>query len=169
MTVRLALSNLASFALQVTVLVAAGAALARAFRLDEPSAMLVYWRTLLLACLMLPLCQPWNIVIAPALSTTTIVTAGSAASSAGDSVAAASRSEAWPIGDLVLIGLAAGIAARALWLAIGAYSLRRLRRDASPLDPLPASVRHAQERIVPEGPQGRARHHDPGPLTGSHR
>ena len=37
----------------------------------------------------------------------------------------------------------AGIAARLIWLAIGAYGLRRLRRRASPLDPLPESVRRA--------------------------
>ena len=55
MTARLLLTNIAAFALQVTVLVAAGAALARAFRIDEPRAMLAYWRTLLLACLILPL------------------------------------------------------------------------------------------------------------------
>ena len=47
MTARMLLSNIASFALQITVLVAAGAALARVFRLDEPRAMLAYWRTLL--------------------------------------------------------------------------------------------------------------------------
>ena len=46
-----------------------------------------------------------------------------------------------------MIGLATGIAVRALWLTIGAYGLRRLRREASPLEPLPESVRHAQERI----------------------
>ena len=68
MTTRMVLANIASFGLQVTVLVAAGAALARAFRIDEPRAMLAYWRTLLLACLLLPLCQPWNIVVPPALA-----------------------------------------------------------------------------------------------------
>jgi len=147
MTARMVLANIASFGLQVTVLVAAGAALARAFRIDEPRAMLAYWRTLLLACLVLPLCQPWNTVIPPALAATTIVTPGMAVAPAGALVPAPPRSVAWPIGDLVLIVLAAGIAARALWLTIGAYGLRRLRRDASPLDPLPESVRHAQERI----------------------
>jgi bla regulator protein BlaR1 len=148
MTTRLVLSNIASFGLQVTVLVAAGAALARAFRIDEPRAMLAYWQTLLLACLVLPLCQPWNTVIPPALATPTITATGSAPASAGAVAAVESRSVViWPIADLVLIGLAAGIAARALWLTIGAYGLRRLRRDASPLDPLPESVRNAVERI----------------------
>jgi beta-lactamase regulating signal transducer with metallopeptidase domain len=142
------LANIVSFGLQVTVVVAAGAALARAFRIDEPRAMLAYWRTLLLACLLLPICQPWNIVIPPSLTTTTtIVTTEGAPAPAGPVSAVAPRAVAWPITDFVVIGLAAGIALRTLWLAIGAYGLRRLRRDASPLEPLPESVRHAQERI----------------------
>jgi TonB family protein len=147
MTARLVLSNVASFALQVTVLVAAGAALARAFRIDEPRAMLGYWRALLLACLLLPLLQPWHLAVPPALASPALATASPAEAPAGARVPTASRSAARSIGDLVLIGLAAGIAARVLWLAIGAYGLRRLRRDASPLDPLPDSVREAQERI----------------------
>jgi beta-lactamase regulating signal transducer with metallopeptidase domain len=146
MTARMVLSNIASFGLQVTVLVAAGAALARAFRIDEPRAMLAYWRTLLLACLMLPLCQPWNAVIPPALERATMVTPVSAPAPAV-ALQGVSRSVAWAIGDLVLIGLAAGIAAWAFWLTLGAYGLRRLRRDAAPLDPLPESVRRAQDRI----------------------
>ena len=55
--------------MQVTVIVAAGALLLRAFRIDAPGAILAYWRTLLLACLMLPLCQPWNKVALPATTT----------------------------------------------------------------------------------------------------
>jgi TonB family protein len=147
MTARLMLSNIASFALQVTVLVAAGAALARAFRIDEPRAMLAYWRTLLLACLLLPFCQPWHIVVPPALPSEPGTTPGGGLALAALPVQTASQSAAWSIGDLVLIGLATGIAARALWLTIGAYGLRRLRRDASPLAPLPDSVVLAQERI----------------------
>ena len=148
MTTRIVLANIAALGLQITVLVAAGAALARAFRIDEPKPMLVYWRTLLLACLVLPFCQPWNMVIPPALSApTTIVTSGGAASATGALAPASVRFTAWPITELILIALAAGIAARTLWLTIGAYGLRQLRRGAAPLDPLPESVRRAQERI----------------------
>jgi bla regulator protein BlaR1 len=146
MTARMVLANIVSFGLQITVLVAAGAALARVFRIDEPRAMLAYWRTLLLACLLLPLCQPWNTVMPPVLTTTT-VTPVSGAAPAGALAPVSPRSVTWPTASLVLIALGAGIAARALWLTIGACGLRRLRRDASPLDPLPESVRHAQERI----------------------
>ena len=66
---------------------------------------------------------------------------------AGAAIASGARSVTWPTGDLVLVVLAAGIAAAALWLAIGAYGLRRLRRTASLVDPLPDGIRQAQERI----------------------
>jgi TonB family protein len=148
MTARMMVANIASFGLQVTVLVAVGAALARAFRLDGSRAMLAYWRTLLFACLVLPFCQPWNTVVPPSLAAAqTVVTAGTTAAAAEPLVPAAPRSVAWPISDLVLIALAAGIAARGLWLTIGAFGLRRLRLEASPFDPLPESVRDAQDRM----------------------
>ena len=60
MTADIWLRNLAAFAAQAGVLVLAGGLLARAFQVDEPRASLAYWRTLLLACLVLPLCQPWK-------------------------------------------------------------------------------------------------------------
>ena len=131
------------------MLVAAGAVLARVFRMDEPRAMLAYWRTLLFACLLLPFAQPWSVVVPPALTPAAKVVASEEAIEANAELPTpgARRSPVRPIGDLVLIVLAAGIAVRAVWLTIGAYGLRRLRRDASPLDPLPESVGRAQERI----------------------
>ena len=59
--------NLGAFAAQAGLLVLAGGLLARAFRFDEPRASLAYWRTLLLACLVLPLCQPWKAASSPAI------------------------------------------------------------------------------------------------------
>ena len=146
MTARMALANILSFAVQVAVLVGAGAALARAFRIDEPRALLAYWRALLVACLLLPVLQPWKVVVPPALKTTVeMVEAG--VETIAVPVPSTSASTRRPPGDLVLIALAAGVGARALWLTIGGFGLRRLRRDASPLEPLPDSVRRAQERI----------------------
>ncbi len=146
MNARMALANILSFAMQVAVVVAAGAALARALRIDEPRAMLAYWRALLLACLLLPLLQPWNIVVPPSLRSTPTEIVETAVVTTAVTVSEAPRSTARPFGELVLTALAAGIAVRALWLLIGAFGLRRLRREALPFDPLPAGVRHAQER-----------------------
>jgi TonB family protein len=150
MTARMLLANIASYALQITVLVAAGAALARAFRLDQPRAMLAYWRTLLVACLVLPLCQPWNIVIPAVLSGTpaaVVSSTGAAPVPSGPSMPLRPLPILWPLVDVALFLLAAGAGARALWLTMGAWGLRRLRRGAVPLDPLPESIRHAQERL----------------------
>jgi TonB family protein len=47
-----------------------------------------------------------------------------------------------------LIVIVSGIAIRALWLTTGAFALRRLRTSAIPLEPIPASIRRAQERIA---------------------
>ena len=100
MNARMALANILSFAMQVAVVVAAGAALARALRIDEPRAMLAYWRALLLACLLLPLLQPWNIVVPPSLRSTpteivetAVVTTAVTASEAPDP--RRDRSENW--------------------------------------------------------------------------
>ena len=143
----MALANIVAYGLQVTVLVAAAAALARAFRIEEPRALLAYWRTLLLVCLVFPLCQPWKTVTPPARESAVVVTTARAVALSGGVAPPASGPVTWPIGDLVLIVFAAGVAGRALWLTIGACALRRLRRDASPLAPLPDAVRHAQERL----------------------
>jgi TonB family protein len=146
MTARLLFANVAAFGLQVTVLVAAGAALARAFRIDEPRAMLGYWRLLLAACLMLPFCQPWDVAIPPALVSMN-VDAPASLTAVESTVHLPAPSTVWPLRDVTLAVLAAGIAARGLWLAIGACRLRRLRREALPLEPLPERLRRAQEQI----------------------
>ena len=59
MTTSIWLRDVLAYGLQLAVIVGAGAALALAFRIREPKVMLAYWRTLLVACLLLPLCQPW--------------------------------------------------------------------------------------------------------------
>ena len=74
MTGPMLLSNLAALAVQMTVLVAAAALLARAFCIESPKALLGYWRTLLLACLLLPLAQPWNVVPTSTLSAAAVLT-----------------------------------------------------------------------------------------------
>ena len=122
MTAHISPANIASFGMQITVIVGAGALLLRAFRVDAPGAILAYWRALLLACLMLPLCQPWNRVTLPA-GTTAVATVSSTLPTAGVTAATQSLPRGWQGGELLLLVLAAGIAVRVLWLAIGAYRL----------------------------------------------
>jgi TonB family protein len=148
MNAQLALVNIGAFAMQVTVLVVAGALLARLFRLDAPRVLLAYWRGLLLACLLLPLCQPWISVSAPVLTSTTIATRTDEAGPSAVLTAVGNRPfPARSNGELALFALASGVVVRLLWLAIGAYGLCRLRRKSVPLDPLPASLVRAQDRV----------------------
>jgi TonB family protein len=136
--------DLLSYSLQLSLIIGAGAALAFAFRIREPRITLACWRTLLVACLLLPLCQPW-------LTTGSTIVTMSILPVAGEDVVqlspAAAPAAAWPIASLSLAALAAGIAIRALWLTVGAWTLGRLRRTASPLVPPPAAFSEAEARI----------------------
>ena len=107
--------------------------------------MLAYWRTLLVACLLLPVCQPWLEIPVPAMESSLLL-AGDARS-APEAPAGSVRHAAWSLESLVLVALVTGVALRALWLAMGAWTLGRLRRTATPLVPLPAAFSQAEERL----------------------
>lgn len=164
MTAQIAAVNLASFAMQVAVIVAVGAGLVRVFRIDAPKAMLAYWRALLAACLLLPFCQPWNSVELPSPPA---VTATVATHTTAAPAPVAEPQPSRPVrsaGEMALLVLGAGIAIRVLWLLAGAYGLWRLRRRAAPLEPLPERIHLAQDRL---GVQARfyVTTLVPGPLT----
>ena len=110
------LANLASYSAQVAIIVAIGALLPVALRLDAPAVRYDYWRVLTLLCLVLPWAQGRAVRPAPAASlaagtvttvvgacaagaTTTragggvsaVTTTGAAASAAGGSASASRR------------------------------------------------------------------------------
>jgi D-alanyl-D-alanine endopeptidase (penicillin-binding protein 7) len=138
--------NIAAFALQVLVIVGAGALLLRAFRVDAPRAVLAYWRILLLACLTLPFIQPWTIVEVPVTSAT-VETVGNVSAPSEAPVTTDPPAAARQPGEWLVFVLALGIAARLIWLAIGACGLWRLRRHAVPLEALPDPINRARARI----------------------
>jgi TonB family protein len=147
MTAEMWLRNLAAFSMQAGLLVLAGGVLARAFRVEEPRASLAYWRTLLLACLALPFCQTWKPARAVAVEAVHVLPDADTLTRAASGLQAASV-WAWPsLDQIVLIVAVGGIAARAVWLALGAWALGRIRREASALDPLPETIRQAQARV----------------------
>ena len=78
MTASMWLRNLAAFGMQAGLLVLAGAALARAFRIQTPRAALAYGRTLLLACVLLPFCQPWQTMAVAPIEHAALTAAGAA-------------------------------------------------------------------------------------------
>jgi TonB family protein len=124
-------ANLAAWFAQVAVLVAICAGLPRLLGLRSPIAHYAFWRTLLAVCLALPLVQPWRthvleFVPAPVQGASAPVALAQAAPS--PPMAAASAIDwAQAAGTIVIVG----IAARLLWLALGAIRLRSMRRRAS--------------------------------------
>jgi beta-lactamase regulating signal transducer with metallopeptidase domain len=146
MTPPLSPVNVAAFAVQVLVLVAAGALLLHAFRIDAPRAVLAYWRVLLLACLTLPFIQPWTIVEVP-VTTAALETTPTVRSLSETLVPTEPRGAAWQPGETLLLVLALGIAARLIWLAIGIAGLWRLRRHSVALEPLPDAITSARARV----------------------
>ncbi|MET1083956.1 MAG: M56 family metallopeptidase, partial [Burkholderiales bacterium] len=147
MTASIWLRDVFSYGLQLTLIIATGAALAIAFRLREPRVTLAYWRTLLTACLVLPLCQPWLTAETLVAGTTLVLPGEAAAGKAQEVPLTVVTSAPWPLASLVLMVLATGIAMRLLWLGLGVWTLARLRRTAAPFVPLPDAFSRAEERI----------------------
>ena len=145
MMTSIVLRDILSYSVQLAMLIGAAAALAIAFRIREPRVTLACWRTLLVACLLLPLCQPWLTTGTTAAPTSILPAAGTTV--AGELSPAVASPTPWPLASLVLLMLGAGVAIRALWLTMGAWTLGRLRRTASPLVPPPAAFSKAEARI----------------------
>ena len=148
MTTALWLENISAFALQLAAVIGAGLLLSLAVKVGRPRAALIYWRVVLMACLLLPLAQPWT--AAKAELQVPVVSTGSEARDAEWKVTPQTverRAKAWTTTELVLLALVAGIAGRGLWLALGAVSLVRLRRTATPMDPVPSVFADAQSRL----------------------
>src|SRR5262245_35122360 len=110
------LHNLVSYSLQIFLMVMAGTILIGLFRPRISGATLAYWQILLLACLILPLCQPWRASGNPSSGATgAILFSAQPARPSGEAPPVAPRSRTWPIQELVLLGVAGGIMGRSLW------------------------------------------------------
>jgi TonB family protein len=145
MNAELWLRDLGFYGVQIALLVGAGAALARAFHLHGTRAALIYWRAMLLACLLLPACQRWQPAAIPA-AVAPAASVGFAPMTAAPASPVLER--AGPSGsELALAALLAGAVLRGLWLAIGAVNLAVLRRTAMRLEPLPDFALEAQQRL----------------------
>ena len=141
------LANLGAWSAQVAALVAVAAVVAAGLRLTLPRARLALWQALLVACLALPLVQPW--LPAPVTS----MSAG-AFGARLDAVPAADTTPApnepvaptrsgLPLGQALAAVLVLGALARLGWLGLGFVRLARLRRTAVPLGRVPASIDRA--------------------------
>ncbi|HEV2421979.1 MAG TPA: TonB family protein [Candidatus Acidoferrales bacterium] len=120
------------WSLQVAVLAVAAALLVKILRIHEPRALLVCWRMLIGASLLLPFVEPWKrqeaFAFAPAGPDISIVPTTAVASPTVSH---------WQIPSLVTIAeilaavMAAGIAVRFVMLALGLMKMRQLRRKSA--------------------------------------
>lgn len=123
MTIRI-WTNIIAYALQIGLLVGVGAVLPSLMKIHIPRARLLYWQTLLVACLALPWLRPWHSEVI-AVSSAPLVSVHSAPQV---TVKAATSFE-WPSpAKIALLLLLAGIAIRLITLALGFLKLRRYRR-----------------------------------------
>ncbi len=135
------LGNLTAWSAQAAALIAAGGLAAWAFRVRVPRIRLVYWQTLLALCLLLPAVEPWRSNGDSNIEFTTMA-ARPVAPNHG-------RTHFPPWRQSLLLLLASGCGARALWLAVGFRKLRRWRRDARAFSPLPPRLDLLRASVAP--------------------
>ena len=133
MSLPLWFGDLLFWSAQAAVLALAAAFFVRILRIREPRALLVCWRTLLGASLLLPLVEPWQrlppvpvaTAVAPDISISTVMPAASTAVSHRHLPSLA------VIAEILGAVIAAGIAVRFVMLGLGLLKLRQLRRESS--------------------------------------
>jgi TonB family protein len=136
--------NLATYCLQVGLLIGLAAFVPTILRLRMPRAKLAYWHILLAACLILPLVHPWQQEAAAGdVQITSVIVAV-------QSSASASRQIPWTL--VGLMALAGGILGRLIWLVTGFWRLRMFRRRSRPLEAAP--VEDAVEFRISEDVSG---------------
>jgi TonB family protein len=126
MTGEQAAVNLFSYSLQIGVLVGICACIPRLLRVSAPAIQHAFWRALLLACLLLPMLQPWH-PTAP-IQHPTAASPGRAGASDVSSVVFVFASDGehsrnWAFALLAV--LVAGSICRLAWVAAGVVRLRR--------------------------------------------
>jgi TonB family protein len=119
------LSALAAYSVQLTALCVAAVIASALLRLRAPRPALHFWQLVAAAALLLPVAQP------PAQDAPRVISESLAVVS-GTSAAASLSSARIEWTPLALLVIAAGLAARLLWLAMGLWRLRVIVRRASP-------------------------------------
>ena len=137
----LSLQNFLSWAAQVSVIALAGAVLPAIFRIHHPRSHLAWCHALLLACIVLPLIQPW---LHPVISGPT-ASRSELADTANVTDGTPSGQAPIPWSRIVAWILLAGIVARLSWFLGGLRQIRRYRNAATPLRYLPEPVRWARK------------------------
>jgi TonB family protein len=145
-------ANLLAWSLQAGIIVIVAAPLPRLLGLWSPRVRMAYWRVVLVACLLLPLLQPWVVPTEPPkpaanenTAAVTVVGGVGAPATVAASPASLASSPFWkrplPFGATEV--LVVGVLLRLGWLGLGVITVRRLRRSARRLWPRPGSIDRA--------------------------
>jgi beta-lactamase regulating signal transducer with metallopeptidase domain len=125
-------ADLLFWSVQVAVLALAAALFVKILRIREPRALLVCWRTLVGASLLLPLVEPWRRVAAPVVSALPSEFSIPEATSAAHTTVSHWQFPSWAtIAEILGAVIAAGILVRLVMLALGLLKLRQLRRKSA--------------------------------------
>jgi len=124
------LDNLTPWLVQVLIVATVGALLPLLFRIRHPRSQLGYYHVVLGLCLILPAIQTWQDSLA--------IVAGNSFQPHREVATVSWRTVAV---CLLLVGVVVKLA----WLGIGLVQLRRYRKRAVPLSPLPDSIRDARQ------------------------
>jgi TonB family protein len=144
MTAEVWLADLVAGWVQIGVITTVAALLLRMMPARSPGTGLAYLQTLLGVCLLLPAVEPWR---------ASRVTTGISARAVSVFRASTPGAVPFPASKVLLALLAAGIAARLMWLVVGYAKLRGFRHRATPLaiEPLPiARGAHAEVYVSRE-------------------
>jgi TonB family protein len=132
-----AIENLARWNLQIALLVIVAAGLVPLLRMNAPTIRHAFWRSVVVACLLLPVLQPWR---SPIVDSSMLRMAALEALSPTDLVVQVSSAGRLPLlawtsrhvrenwASYAGAILACGVALRLAWLVIGIHRLQRLRR-----------------------------------------
>lgn len=140
------LANLAAYSVQLAALVAAAFIATSLLRVRTPMPSLRFWQVVLAGSLVLPLIQPWADTRPDVILSSLAIVSSAAPAVSG------TATPGFDLARAVLILLAAGIAARALWLGLGLLRLRTIVAHASPDESLTALT---NELAVPLGVRAR--------------
>jgi TonB family protein len=138
-------SNLVYWSAQVALLVLTAGFLPHLFKIRQPRVLLIYWRALIAASLLLPFAQPWHrsenlatINFAPRLGEFNPIVISTPA----PAVTHWHLPSAQIIAEIIGLIILAGIAARFTILALGLVKLRQFRRASSPIS------NHSESSVV---------------------
>lgn len=134
------MNNAIAYSLQVLIVIAVGALLPWVFRIHLPKPRLWFWQGLLAVCLLLPFVQPRRIAEIN-------LTIDEGPLQAGTPVVMAPSNQL-PVAEILLGIYLAGVTLRGIWLLLGLLRLGHYRQNATELQPAPASLAAAQERLA---------------------